>query len=100
MRRSSPLQNVLLGSASVDAEAAEMLAVTRRQRHAGQSQIVKRLARSGHLREGLSPAAGADIVFALMSPEVFHILTAQRSWSDARYERWLAQALRSQLLAG
>jgi AcrR family transcriptional regulator len=100
LRRSAALQNVLLSSAGVDAEAAEMLAVTRRQRHTGQSRIVRALVRSGHLRKGLAPAAVADIVYALMSPEVFHILTVERGWSEARYERWLAAILRTQLLDG
>ena len=100
LHRSAALQNVLLSSAGVDAEAAEMLAVTRRQRHTGQSRIVRALARSGHLRKGLAPTAVADIVYALMSPEVFHILTVERGWSEARYERWLAATLRAQLLDG
>jgi AcrR family transcriptional regulator len=100
LHRSAALQNVLLSSAGVDAEAAEMLAVTRRQRHTGQSRIVRALVRSGHLRKGLAPAAAADIVHALMSPEVFHILTVERGWSEARYERWLADTLRAQLLDG
>lgn len=98
MRRSAELQNVLMSSAGVDAEAAEMLAVTRRQRHTGQSRIVRALVSQGHLRDGLTPAAAADIVYALMSPEVFRILTVERGWSGARYERWLAAAMRAQLL--
>ena len=100
LRRSAALQNVLLSSAGVDPEAAEMLAVTRRQRHAGQSRIVQALVRLGALRADLRPKAAADIVYAVMSPEVFHILTVERGWSEARYERWLATTLRSQLLDG
>jgi AcrR family transcriptional regulator len=96
--RSAALWNVLLSSAGVDAEAAEMLAITRRQRHSGQSRIVRTLAGSDDLREGLSATAAADIVYALMSPEVFHILTVERGWSEARYERWLSGTLRAQLL--
>jgi AcrR family transcriptional regulator len=98
LRRSAALYNVLLSSAGVDDEAAEMLAITRRQRHTGQSRIVGALAGSGHLRDGLRPAAAADIVYALMSPELFRMLTVERGWGEARYERWLAAALRAQLL--
>src|SRR6266508_3607900 len=58
---------------------------------------VRALVRSGHLRKGLASAAAADIVYALMSPEVFRIFTVERGWSEARYERWLAAALRVQL---
>lgn len=98
LHRSAPILNVLLSSAGVDAEAAEMLAAIRRQRHSGQSRIVGAVVRSGHLRDGLTQAAASDIVYALMSPEVFHIFTVERRWSEARYERWLAAALRAQLL--
>lgn len=99
MRRTAPLQNVLLTSAGFDDEAAEMLAVTRKQRHTGQSGIVRAIAATGHLHPDLTPQTAADVVYTLMSPEVFHILTVQRRWSEARYERWLATALKSQLLA-
>ena len=100
LQRSAAIHHVLVSSADADAEAAEQLAETRRQRHSGQSRIVRALVGAGHLRDGLSPAAAADIVYAVMSPELFRILTVERGWSEARYERWLATTLRSQLLDG
>lgn len=98
LHRSAALQNVLLSSAAVDQEAAELLEVTREQRHLGQSRIVRALAGQNALRDGLGPAHAADIVYTLMSPEVFRILTVERGWSEDEYERWLASTLRSQLL--
>jgi AcrR family transcriptional regulator len=99
LHRSAALLDVLMSSAGVDPEAAEMLSVTRHQRHTGQSRIVQSLARSGHLRNDLTPAAAKDIVYALMSPELYRILTIERRWPAPRYERWLATTLRAQLLA-
>jgi AcrR family transcriptional regulator len=98
LHRSAALQAVLADSAAVDAEAAEMLETTRRQRHVGQSRIVRAVADAGHLRDDLRPAVAADIVYTLMSPEVFRCLTVERGWSEAAYERWLSQTLRTQLL--
>lgn len=100
MERSAALQNVLLSSAGVDPEAAEMLEVTRQQRHTGQSRIVRALARDKGLRPGLTRTEAADIVYTLMSPEVYRILTVERGWPAVRYERWLAGSLRAQLLPG
>jgi AcrR family transcriptional regulator len=100
LERSAPLQHVLLTSAVVDPEAAEMLEVTRQQRHTGQSRIVAALVRSGDLRPGLGEAEAGDLVYALMSPELFRILTVECGWSTDAYEAWLAAALRDQLLAG
>jgi len=98
LHRSAALQLVLLTSAAVDAGAAEMLEVTRSQRRVGQARIVKAIARGGHLRPGLTPAVATDIVYALMAPELFRILTVERRWSETRYEQWLAATLRAQLL--
>jgi AcrR family transcriptional regulator len=98
LHRSAALQNVLASSAAVDAEAAQMLQVTRKQRHIGQSRIVRALASEGALRHTLDPAQAADIVYTLMSPEVFRILTVELGWSEDKFERWLGSTLRSQLL--
>ena len=98
LERSAALQNVLLSSAGVDPEAAEMLEITRQQRHQGQSRIVEALARRKALRAGLTRSEASDIVYTLMSPEVYRILTVERGWNGTRYERWLAGSLRGQLL--
>ena len=98
LHRSAALQAVLAESAATDPEAAEMLEITRRQRHVGQSRIVRALAKAGALRSDLRPGTAADIVYALMSPEVFRCLTVQRGWTGAAYERWLSETLRTQLL--
>jgi AcrR family transcriptional regulator len=98
MQRAGPLQHVLATSAVVDVEAAEMLEVTRRQRHTGQRRIVRELARRNALSPGLTHAAAADIVYTLMSPDVYRILTHERGWSGDEYETWLARTLRSLLL--
>ena len=98
LHRSAALQAVLAESAAGDPEAAEMLEITRRQRHVGQSRIVHALADAGALRRKLRPADAADIVYTLMSPEVFRCLTVERGWTEAAYERWLSETLRAQLL--
>lgn len=98
MHRAGALQHVLATSAVIDEEAAEMLEETRRQRHQGQSRIVKDLARRKALRSGLSQRDAADIVYTVMSPEVYRILTVERGWSEEAHEAWVAHTLRTQLL--
>jgi AcrR family transcriptional regulator len=98
LERAGALQHVLATSALVDDEAAEMLDIVRRQRHTGQSRIVRELARRQALSPSLTKAAAADVIYTLMSPEVYRILTIERGWSENRYEAWLAHALRAQLL--
>jgi AcrR family transcriptional regulator len=98
--RSAAIQHVLASAAAVDAEAADLLAITRRQRLLGQSRVVRALADRDALAKGLAEMDAADIVYTLMSPEVHRILTVERGWSPDRYERWLATALRALVLPG
>jgi AcrR family transcriptional regulator len=93
MDRSSAIQHVLATAAQVDPDAAELLAEIRRQRHTGQSRIVAALEARGALDPGLDTAEAADIVYALLSPEVHRILTVERGWPADRYERSIARSL-------
>ncbi len=50
------------------------------------------------LRQGLGPAQAADIMFAMTSPHMHHMLRRMRRWSRQRFERWLLASLTQQLL--
>ena len=100
MDRSSAIQHVLATAAQVDPEMAELLAEIRRQRHTGQSRIVAALDARGALDPGADKTEAADVVYALLSPEVHRILTVERGWPADRYERWIARSLSTLLPAG
>lgn len=100
MDRSSAIQHVLATAAQVDPEMAELLAEIRRQRHTGQSRMVAALDARGALDPGVGKTEAADIVYALLSPEVHRILTVERGWPADRYERWVARSLATLLPAG
>jgi AcrR family transcriptional regulator len=97
MDRASGIQRVLASAAVVDPEIADLAADIRRQRHTGQSRIVAAIV----ARDALSPAyeekTAADVVYALLSPEVHWILTGERGWSGDDYERWLSLSFRQLL---
>jgi AcrR family transcriptional regulator len=99
MERSSAIQHVLATAAQVDADAAGLLAEIRRQRHTGQSRIVAALDAAGALDPGLDKTEAADIVYALLSPDVHRILTVERGWPADRYEHWIARSLSALLPA-
>jgi AcrR family transcriptional regulator len=99
MERSSAIQHVLATAANVDADAAELLAETRRQRHTGQSRIAAALAAIRALDPEVDETEAADMIYAMLSPEVHRILTVERGWPADRYERWIARALGA-LMAG
>lgn len=97
--RSAPVYRILLSAAGSDLQAGELLAAYTRQRQAGQGQIASALSRSGALRPGVKEQDAADIIHALMSPEVYRLLVDERAWPRARYEQWLRDILIDQLLA-
>lgn len=99
MDRSSAIQHVLATAAQVDPDAAGLLAEIRRQRHTGQSRIVTALDAIGGLDPSLDKAEAADIVYALLSPDMHRILTVERGWPADRYERWIARSLATLLPA-
>jgi hypothetical protein len=50
------------------------------------------------LRPELRERDAADIIHALLSPEMYRLLVLDRGWKTERYERWLTELLGSQLL--
>jgi AcrR family transcriptional regulator len=100
MARVGPVHRVLADAARSDQDAAALLAEIARQRHEGQQGIARSLARSGALRPGLSERDAADIIHALLSPELYGLLVIDRRWKAERYEPWLVQTLIDQLLRG
>jgi len=97
MDRASAVQRVLATAALVDPDIAELAAEIRRQRHTGQSRIVAALVKRKALAPAYDEAMAADVVYALLSPDVHWILTGERGWSGDDYERWLSVSFRSLL---
>jgi AcrR family transcriptional regulator len=98
MSRAEPLHRILMSAAAADPGAAALLADQGRQRQRGQAQIARSLARAGVLRAPLRERDAADIIHALMSPEVYRLLVGDRGWTPGRYQQWLAGTLIDQLL--
>jgi AcrR family transcriptional regulator len=67
------------------------------------AKIMRRVARSLHqsqaLREGLTPSRAGDIMLALCSPHVHHLLCRKQGWSGRAYRVWLTRELQRALLA-
>ena len=98
MARLAPIQRILLAAAGSDPQAAALLAEHTRQRQVGQARVAHALATTGALRAGVTERDAADVIHALMSPEVYLLLTTDRGWSPDRYQTWLADTLTQQLV--
>ena len=97
--RTAPIYRILVSAASSDPDAAALLDQLTRQRQEGQSLIARSLARAGALRPKLRERDAADIIHALLSPEIYGLLVVDRAWQPERYARWQTELLADQLLA-
>jgi TetR/AcrR family transcriptional regulator, regulator of autoinduction and epiphytic fitness len=97
--RAAATYRILVSAAASDPDAAALLDELTRQRQEGQGRIARSLARARALRPKLRERDAADIIHALLSPEVYGLLVVDRGWTARRYEEWLTQTLVDQLLA-
>jgi AcrR family transcriptional regulator len=96
-QRTNDVYLVLMSAAGSDPAAAELLSEIRQQRDQGQGRIARSLSRAHTLKPGLRQRDAADLIHALMSPEVYRLLVGDRGWTPDRYEQWLATTLTQQL---
>ena len=97
--RVAPIYQILVSAAGTDPDAAALLDGLTGQRQQGQRMIARSLARAGALRPGMRERDAADVIHALLSPEIYRLTVVDRSWSASRYRTWLTQLLTDQLLA-
>jgi AcrR family transcriptional regulator len=61
--------------------------------------FVAHLAESGGLRRGVDPDRARDVLWALISPELYLLLVVKRGWPLDNYEGWLVEAISDALLS-
>jgi TetR/AcrR family transcriptional regulator of autoinduction and epiphytic fitness len=98
--RIADLYEVMAGAAGTDPDIAVVYDQRQQARYQDQLRVARALARRGALRAGLSAAHAADIIWTLANPRTHHALIAERRWTVAEYERWLADLLVAALLPG
>jgi AcrR family transcriptional regulator len=96
--RTNDVYRVLESAAGSDPAAAQLLGAIREQRDEGQGRFARKLARAKQLKAGMRERDAADVIHALLAPEVYRLLVVERGWAPARYEQWLAETLAQQLL--
>jgi len=97
-QRAAALMRVIRDAAPSDADLAALWARIQSDFHANQREIVASLHERGALTPGLDVERGADVLWALNHPDLWHLLVGQRGWSPEDYERWFGDTACSQLL--
>jgi AcrR family transcriptional regulator len=94
----SPMYAIVQGAGTDAGELAALLRRFREVRFSGQRELMAAIAEGHALRTGLTVEEAADTFSALASPELHHILTVDRGWSQRRYARWLERTVKAALL--
>jgi AcrR family transcriptional regulator len=99
--RIAPIAEVLRTAATTEPELA---ALWRQQdidpRFAVYTTAARALVTKPGARAEVSAEHAADVLFGLLSPELYLVLVRERGWPAERWERWVYGTLRSQLLEG
>lgn len=96
--RIGPLAAVLLDARGTDTDIDAFLATIDAERLVGATAFVEGLVAKGGLRPGLDLEQARDVVWVIISPELYVLLVHRRGWPLAAYESWLADALAAALL--
>ena len=96
--RLAPLLQVLRLAAPADPELAATWSEIAERRARNMRTFVTDLASTGALRDDISHAEAADVIWATNSPEMYVLLVHERGWKPEHYVHWLADAWRRLLL--
>ena len=96
--RVAPIMRVVRAAAAIDPDMAAQWDTNEQQRATAFRALAQLLADRDALTPGLSVEEATDVIFALLSIEVYLLLTATRGWTPAHWERWVAAILTYALL--
>jgi AcrR family transcriptional regulator len=98
MTRLAPILKIVRDAAGADPEMAALWESTQQQRLADFRVFAQLLADKQALRPDLAADQAADIIFCLLSPEVYLSFTAQRGWTPGQWEQWINHTLTATVL--
>jgi AcrR family transcriptional regulator len=96
--RIAPIMRIVRDAAGANPDMTAQWDVNQQQRFIAHSTLAQQLADKHGLRQGLSAAKAADILFALLSLDVYLLLTVERGWTPAQWERWITNTLAEAVL--
>jgi len=98
LERRAPIDEVVRGAAAADPDIAALWQRGKAQRFAGQRELLRIIVGETGLRARIDLETGADILYAIGSPETYLLLVADRGWSSLTFERWYDATLARLLL--
>jgi AcrR family transcriptional regulator len=100
LTRVAPLAEVMRTAATIEPELAELWSHDADPRYTVYATVAEAFVAKPDARPGLSAEEAADVMFGLLSPEIYLVFVRGRSWPADRWEQWTRELLQAQLLAG
>ncbi|MEO5843099.1 MAG: helix-turn-helix domain-containing protein [Acidimicrobiales bacterium] len=97
--RISPLLLLLRIAAQTDPDAASLHEELDAARLARMTDNARYLARSGHLRAGVTMRDARDVLWFSTAPELYDLLVTRRRWSVAKYSHFVTDMITGALLS-
>jgi AcrR family transcriptional regulator len=94
----TPILLLLRSAADTDPDAAALLEEISEHRLKRMRYLARFLGERGYLRDGVSVAQAADVMWACTSAELHELFVMQRSWSIPRFGRFVADFMIASLL--
>ncbi|MFF3665875.1 TetR/AcrR family transcriptional regulator [Microtetraspora malaysiensis] len=97
LERVAPIGKVLDGACASDPEVAALWPHDVDPRYVVQQGAAKALAGKPGARAEMSVEEAADLLYGLLSPELYLLFVRERGWTRERWERWAGDTLCAQL---
>jgi AcrR family transcriptional regulator len=98
--RVAPIIEMLRAAASADPAIADLWDRDTDPRFTVHATAARSLVTKPGIRDGVTAEHAADLLFSLLSPELYLLLVRDRGWSPDEWERWSCATLSSQLCSG
>ena len=96
--RANPIQLVVRDAAASDKAAAAVWRQLGAERLGGMTAFATHLHEGGHLRAGITMEDARDVLWTMISVEVWDLLVNERGWPVERYGTWVGEQLIAALL--
>lgn len=97
LERVAPILRVLDAAAAADPEVAALWPAED-PRYVVHLSAAKALVDKPGVRKGVEVEQAADVLYGLLSPELYLVMTVERGWSDEQWQAWTLELLKAQLL--